>query len=107
MKISEASYLFLSEQYSTVFDQVDYYVEDNESYSEPEDSEEKDNVSKKRHPSEKLKEKKNWTNIFTDSYDINVVKKSLFHYLLKHEEIKFFIKRNNNHMCQKTEYLNF
>lgn len=66
MKISEASYLFLSEQYSTVFDQVDYYVEDNESYSEPEDSEEKDNVSKKRHPSEKLEEKKNWTNIFTN-----------------------------------------
>ena len=40
------------------------------------------------------------------SSDINVIKKYLFSYLVKNE-VKFVIKRNNNHMCLKTERLKF
>ncbi|CAH3185492.1 unnamed protein product [Porites evermanni] len=38
-------------------------------------------------------------------YDLNAVKKFLSPYLIENHPIKFTIKRNNNHMCIKTEYL--
>ena len=40
-------------------------------------------------------------------YDLNVVKDVLFPVLVKEEEVKFTIKRNNNVMCLKTEHLRF
>ena len=40
-------------------------------------------------------------------YDLNVVKEVLFPVLVKEEEVKFTIKRNNNLMCLKTEHLRF
>lgn len=40
-------------------------------------------------------------------YDINAAKNPFFSYLVKHEQVKFVIKRNNNHMRLKTEHLKF
>ena len=40
-------------------------------------------------------------------YDLNAVKEFLLPYLVKNEGVKFTIKRNNNHMCLKTEHLKF
>ena len=36
-------------------------------------------------------------------YDLNASKEFLFQYLIKHQPIKFTVKRNNNHMCIKTD----
>ena len=38
-------------------------------------------------------------------YDINASKVSFISYLVKHEQVKFVIKRNNNHMCLKRRCL--
>ena len=38
-------------------------------------------------------------------YDLNAAKKFLFPYVIKHHPIKFTVKRNNNHMCLKTDFL--
>jgi hypothetical protein len=40
-------------------------------------------------------------------YGINAAKNPFFLYLVKHEQVKFVIKRNNNHMRLKTEHLKF
>ena len=40
-------------------------------------------------------------------YDINASIVSFISYLVKHEQVKFVIKRNNNHMCLKTKHLKF
>ena len=40
-------------------------------------------------------------------YDINIAKRFLLPYLIKHHPIKFSVKRNNNHMCLKTNFLKF
>ena len=40
-------------------------------------------------------------------YDINAAKNPFFAHLVKHEQVKFVIKRNNNHMCLKTMHLKF
>ena len=99
LEISEASYLLLLEQFST-----DCCVDDDESDSERDDDVETDRKS--RHPLEKLREKLDEylhelpvVGFNSGSYDINVIKKYLFSYLVKNEEVKFVIKRNNNHMC--------
>ena len=111
LEISEASYLLLLEQFSTVFDHIDCCVDD-ESDSERDDDVETDRRS--RHPLEKLREKLDEylhelpvVGFNSGLYDINVIKKYLFSYLVKNEEVKFVIKRNNNHMCLKTERLKF
>ena len=36
-------------------------------------------------------------------YDLNASKEFLFLYLIKHQPIKFTVKRNNNHMCIKID----
>ncbi|CAH3138186.1 unnamed protein product [Porites lobata] len=36
-------------------------------------------------------------------YDLNASKEFLFPYLIKHQPVKFTVKRNNNHMCIKTD----
>ena len=38
-------------------------------------------------------------------YDLNAVKEFLFPYMIKHQPIRFTAKRNNNHMCIKTDFL--
>ena len=38
-------------------------------------------------------------------YDLGAVKEFLFPYLIEHHPIKFTVKRNNNHMCLKTNFL--
>ena len=40
-------------------------------------------------------------------YDLNASKEVLFPYVIKHQPIKFTVKRNNNHMCIKTDSLKF
>ena len=40
-------------------------------------------------------------------YDLNASKEFLFPYLMKHQPIKFTVKRNNNNMCIKTDSLKF
>jgi hypothetical protein len=40
-------------------------------------------------------------------YDINAAKNPFFSHLVKHEQVKFVIKRNNNHMCLKTQHIKF
>ena len=40
-------------------------------------------------------------------YDINTAKNPFFTHLVKHEQVEFVIKRNNNHMCLKTMHLKF
>ena len=40
-------------------------------------------------------------------YDINAAKNPFFAHLVKQEQVKFVIKRNNNHMCLKTLHLKF
>ena len=40
-------------------------------------------------------------------YDINAAKNPFFAHLMKHEQVKFVIKRNNSHMCLKTIHLKF
>ena len=39
--------------------------------------------------------------------DINAAKNPFFAHLVKHEQVQFVIKRNNNHMCLKTMHLKF
>ena len=93
LEISEASYLLLLEQFSTVFDHIDCSVDDDESDSERDDDVETDRKS--RHPLEKLREKLDEylhelpvVGFNSGSYDINVIKKYLFSYLVKNEEVK-------------------
>ena len=38
-------------------------------------------------------------------YDLNAVKQFLFPHLIETQPIKFTVKRNNNHMCLKTDFL--
>ena len=38
-------------------------------------------------------------------YNLNAWKELLFQYLIEHHPIKFTVKRNNNHMCLKTNFL--
>ena len=38
-------------------------------------------------------------------YDLNAVKEFLFPYMNKHKPICFTVKRKNNHMCIKTDFL--
>ena len=38
-------------------------------------------------------------------YDLNAVKEFLFPYLIEQYPIKFNVKRNSNHMCLKTKFL--
>ena len=38
-------------------------------------------------------------------YDLNAVKEFLFPYLIETQPIKFTVKRNSNHMCLKTDFL--
>ena len=40
-------------------------------------------------------------------YDINAAKNPFFAHLVKHEQVQFVTKRNNNHMCLKTMHLKF
>ena len=40
-------------------------------------------------------------------YDINAAKNPFFSHLVKHEQVKFVIKRNNNHMYLQTQHLKF
>ena len=40
-------------------------------------------------------------------YDINIAKRFLLPYLIKHHPIKFSMKKNNNHMPRKTKFLKF
>ena len=40
-------------------------------------------------------------------YDINAAKNPFFTHLVKNEQVQFVIKRNNNHMCLKTNHLKF
>ena len=40
-------------------------------------------------------------------YDINIAKRFLLPYLIKHHPIKFSVKENNNHMLHKTRFLKF
>ena len=42
---------------------------------------------------------------YSGKYDLNAVEKILFPYLIEHHPIKFTVKRNNNHMCLKTDFL--
>ena len=38
-------------------------------------------------------------------YDLNAVKKIMVLYLIEHHIIKFTVKKNNNHVCLKTNFL--
>ena len=40
-------------------------------------------------------------------YDINMAKNPFFTHLVKHEQVQFVMKRNNNHTCLKTIHLKF
>ena len=40
-------------------------------------------------------------------YDINIAKRFLLPYLIKHHSVKFSMKKNNNHMLHKTKFLKF
>ena len=40
-------------------------------------------------------------------YDVNAAKNPFFAHLVKNEQVKFAIKRNDNHMCLKTMHLKF
>lgn len=40
-------------------------------------------------------------------YDLNIAKRFLLPYLIKHHPIKFLVKKNNNHMLHKIEFLKF
>ena len=68
----------------------------------------------KKHPLEYLKEKLDAylkelpvLGFNSGKYDINTVKQFLLPYLVKHEPVLFTVKKNNNHMCIKTEHLKF
>ncbi|CAB4021097.1 Zinc finger and SCAN domain-containing 22, partial [Paramuricea clavata] len=70
--------------------------------------------AEKTHPLEKLVEKLELylmelpvIGFISGKYDINAAKNPFFSYLVKHEQVKFVIKRNNNHMCLKTQHLKF
>ena len=68
----------------------------------------------KVHPLEKLQEKLGLylmelpiLGFNSGKYDINAAKNPFFAHLVKYEQVKFVIKRNNNHMCLKTLHLKF
>ena len=73
-----------------------------------------DDENTKAHPLEKLQEKLELylmelpvLGFNSGKYDINAAKNPFFAHLVKHEQVKFVIKRNNNHMCLKTLHLKF
>ena len=66
-------------------------------------------IQLKVHPLEKLQEKLELhlmelpvLGFNSGKYDINAAKNPFFAHLMKHEQVKFVIKRNNSHMCLKT-----
>ena len=68
----------------------------------------------RKHPLELLKEKLDSylkelpvLGFNSGKYDINAIKEFLIPYLVKHEPVLFTVKKNNNHMCIKTEHLKF
>ena len=78
------------------------------------EDEESGEENTKVHPLEKLQEKLELYLIElpvlgfnSGKYDINAAKNRFFSHLVKHEQVKFVIKRNNNHMCLKTMHLKF
>ena len=78
------------------------------------ENEESGEENTKVHPLEKLQEKLELhlmelpvLGFNSGKYDINAAKNPFFVYLVKHEQVKFVIKRNNNHMCLKTIHLKF
>ena len=71
-------------------------------------------IQLKVHPLEKLQEKLELhlmelpvLGFSSGKYDINAAKNPFFAHLVKHEQVKFVIKRNNSHMCLKTIHLKF
>ena len=73
-----------------------------------------DEENTKAHPLEKLQEKLELylmelpvLGFNSGKYDINAAKNPFFAHLVKHEQVQFVIKRNNNHMCLKTMHLKF
>ena len=73
-----------------------------------------DEENTKAHPLEKLQEKLELylmelpvLGFNSGKYDINAAKNPFFAHLVKHEQVQFVIKRNNNHMCLKTMLLKF
>ena len=73
-----------------------------------------DEENLKAHPLEKLLEKLELylmelpvLGFNSEKYDINAAKNPFFAHLVKHEQVRFVIKRNNNHMCLKTMHLKF
>ena len=71
-------------------------------------------IQLKVHPLEKLQEKLELhlmelpvLGFNSGKYDINAAKNPFFAHLMKHEQVKFVIKRNNSHMCLKTIHLKF
>ena len=78
------------------------------------EDEESGKENTKVHPLEKLQEKLELylmelpvLGFNSGKYDINAAKNPFFSHLVKHEQVKFVIKRNNNHMCLKTMHLKF
>ena len=73
-----------------------------------------DEENTKAHPLEKLQEKLELylmelpvLGFNSGKYDINEAKNPFFAHFVKHEQVQFVIKRNNNHMCLKTMHLKF
>ena len=110
VEISEASYSCLIERYVEVFEQIEEY----QRIAGDNGEEIEESANGNCHPLQKLRQKLEEylhelpvIGFNSGSYDINVTKKPLFSYLIKNEEVRFVIKRNNNHMCMKTEHLKF
>ena len=73
-----------------------------------------DEENTKAHPFKKLQEKLELylmelpvLGFNSGKYNINAAKNPFFAHLVKHEQVQFLIKRNNNHMCLKTTHLKF
>ena len=78
------------------------------------ENEESGEENTKVHPLEKLQEKLELylmelpvLGFNSGKYDINAAKNPFFSHLVKHEQVRFVIKRNNNHMCLETMHLKF
>ncbi|CAB4040471.1 Zinc finger and SCAN domain-containing 22 [Paramuricea clavata] len=134
VEVSQESYGLLLDQFSDVFRQIDERVnevgenevmevaagEDNEQNTEEQMIEEMVgclmglNSEDVVHPLLKLQDKLSEylqelpiLGFHSGKYDINAAKNPFFSHLVKHEQVKFVIKRNNNHMCLKTQHLKF
>ncbi len=111
LQISNHSKALMQESHQSIFQELDTRIND---LTPEEDTAKSDDGQKQRKYFIDLKTRlENYISELpvigfnSGKYDINVIKPYIYNFLANNEKIKFIVKRNNDHMCIKTENLKF